>query len=1360
MILPFVRDLLADLEHSEAFDRARRHLAGGLGRRRISGLTATARALYLPLFVRASAAPCLILVADNKAAEALHTAVLTACELSAALDPKDVLRLPAHDVLPFESLSPHAEIQEARATTLWKLASAAGTTAARAPRLVIAPLEAACMRLFGRDHYNALALHLRTGEEHIPEMLVDHLLSVGYTKVDVVEMPGQLTIRGGILDVYSPEGDRPVRIDFFGDEIESIRKFDPETQRSSSTLKDALLLPLTETPVTEKLLSAINARLTRTGSAAAANLEGGETPSELQTHVSVTREGGRTGDATVFPGWEFFAPVAGATSSLLDLLGPGTRVFVEEPAMTENQGERWWNKVEQRHERSGIGSLVRPEDIYTSPWELNDRLRTFPGADLDQLGAVDILDGNNSSLSEISFSTRPTQRFHGAVPALIEAIRTLMSAEARILLTAPNQGELERLAGILQEYGLPYRIGSRAAQPGSESLAMEAASLGNSADSQRAPVIVRAALSTGVQILDLRRESAAEVVVFGANDLSDDADVSARPTPRKKSKTSAFISDFRDLKVGDYVVHVEHGIAQYCGLRVIEEAKPEPGAPPPLELMILEFADNAKLYVPLTRLDLIQKYRSTDTGPAPELNKLGNQSWAKTKARVKKAMQDMAAELLKLYAQRAAAVGTAFSPDSTLQREFEDAFPFTETDDQLNAIADIKRDMESVQPMDRLLCGDVGYGKTEVAMRAAFKAVQDGKQVAVLAPTTVLSFQHFESFKKRFSNFPVNIDLISRFRTPKQQKDTLERTSEGKVDILIGTHRIFSKDIRFQDLGLLVVDEEQRFGVRHKERLKQMRSAIDVLSMSATPIPRTLHMSLIGLRDMSVIETPPKDRMAIQTIVAKFDEKLVRTAVEIELERQGQVYFVHNRVETIYELAAKIRELVPSARVAVGHGQLPEAELERVMLAFMNGEYDVLCATSIIENGLDIPRANTIIINRADRHGLSELYQLRGRVGRSNRRAYSYLLIPPEQQLTEIARRRLAALKEFSDLGAGFKIAALDLELRGAGNMLGGEQSGHIEAIGFEMYTTMLEEAVRQLKGEGSTEHTGATVNLGISVRIDDSYIPEENQRLRMYKRVAAAGTGADFEEIRSELKDRYGAIPESVANLLAAGEIRLLCEQLTIVSVERKRVAVDEAPAQPPAPAAKHHPPARPTGAQGPSPPIPPQAPGRYIPPSNPTRFGAQPPIQPLRPGQIARPAPPVRPLQFGTRSVAQREVTNATLAVRATAAVRPANAPMLAQAGKIKSMRDMLFLKFADTSASDTFANPGKSRQGMGPDPAALMKLVARHAKGGAQFTPQGILRWPLASSKSEDVLRETRDLLEALDLTRSTADDARSQ
>jgi transcription-repair coupling factor (superfamily II helicase) len=1274
MILPFVREWMADLEHSAAFERTRRHLAAGAGRRRVSGLTATARALYLPYFVKASDAPALVLVSDNKAAEALHAAALAACELSGALDADEVLRLPAHDVLPFENLSPHGEIQEQRAAALWKIASGG-------VKLVIAPVEAACMRVFGRDYYAALALRLRSGEEHIPEMLVEHLLQVGYTQVDVVEMPGQVSVRGGILDVYGPEMERPVRVDFFGDEIESLRRFDPETQRSSSAVDEVLLLPLTETPATEALLSAINKRLTKKF----------EKSAELADGQNLDGDAGR--GATVFPGWEFYAPVAGAKSSLLELMGKQTRVFVEEPAMVQNQGERWWNKVEQRHERAGIGTLVRPGDLYLSPWELQDALRAYCGCELDQLGAVDVLEGDRSDASEIEFATRPTMRFHGSIPSLIDQLKMLMAGEARVLIAAPNQGEVERLAGLLQEYGVAYRIGSRVEQGASASMFSETSYM---AGDLRTPVIVRAAIANGVQVLDLDRTTARQVVVIGANDISDDADVMARPAARK-SKTAAFVSDFRDLAVGDFVVHVEHGIARYDGLRTIEQPDGTN-----LELMILTFDAEAKLYVPLTRLDLIQKYRSTETGPAPVLNRLGSQSWQKTKARVKKAMEDMAEELLKLYAQRKAAVGTAFSPDSNMQREFEDAFDFNETDDQLRAIVDIKTDMESTQPMDRLLCGDVGYGKTEVAMRAAFKAVQDGKQVAVLTPTTVLCFQHFESFKRRFSKFPVVVEMLSRFRTTKEKKDVMERVAEGKVDILIGTHALLGQGLKFHDLGLLVVDEEQRFGVRHKERLKQMRAAIDVLSMSATPIPRTLHMSLVGLRDMSVIETPPKDRMAIQTIVAKFDEKLIRTAVEVELERGGQTYFVHNRVETIYELAAKIRELVPQARVVVGHGQMPEAELERVMLAFMDGEYDVLCATSIIENGLDISKANTIIINRADRHGLSELYQLRGRVGRSNRRAYAYLLIPPEQQLTEIARRRLAALKEFSDLGAGFKIAALDLELRGAGNMLGGEQSGHIEAIGFEMYTTMLEEAVSRLKGEGREERPQVTVNLGVSLRIDESYIPEEGQRLRMYKRIAGAESEAVLTEVRAELEDRYGKPPESVLHLLAAGEIRLTCERLGIAQLERKRTAV-EGPAAPkkaaPAPAA-------------------------------PRRDVAHAGYRPL-PGRFGQ-APVAANLQFSSRAALNRPVSNATRAVRET----------VGQAGRLGAMREMLYVTFSEK----LHAAPVEGTAGV--DVGVLMKLVARHAKNGAQLTPQGVLKWPLSGAGAEVVLRETRELLAMLE------------
>jgi transcription-repair coupling factor (superfamily II helicase) len=1176
MILPFVRDIFAELEHSSGFERVRRHLSLGTGRRRVSGLTKTARALYIPLMARAAKQPVIVVVADNKAAEALEPMLRAGCELTGAVDPARVVRLPAHDVLPFENLSPHPDIQEQRAAALWKLATGAVS-------ILIAPVEAAALRLFDRDYYAGLAVTLKRGEEIDMELLTGHLASVGYTQVDLVEMPGQFTRRGGILDVYSPEADRPARIEFFGDEIETLRTFDPETQRSLAPMDETELAPLTETPVTERLLAAVHGRLNRQ------RVEGED--------EEMAAEMASAGGVSVFPGWEFFSAVAGAEKSLLTLT-PKCALFIEEPAMVRNQIERWWNKVEQRHERSAMGSLITPEDIYLRPEVLQGMLDRHMGLDLDQLGVVDVLDVDNT-LGEIELNTRPTARFHGSIPALTEQMKSLMAAGTAIVLAAPNQGDVERLATVLREYEIPYRLGSRAARPGGETVLDEASYL---AGEQRVPVIVRTPLSAGVSFGD------ANLVLFGANDVSDDADVAARPEP-KRSKTAAFVSDFRDLTVGDYVVHVEHGIAQYQGLREIEQDGFT------LEFMILEFAEAAKLYVPLTRLDLIQKYRSTDTGPAPVLNRLGSQQWTKTKARVRKAIEDMSGELLKLYAERATAQGTAFSKDNAFQREFEDSFDYTETEDQLSAIRAIKYDMEQPTPMDRLLCGDVGYGKTEVAMRAAFKAVQDGKQVAVLTPTTILSFQHFETFKKRFAQFPINVEMISRFRTAKEQKIIVERVETGKVDILIGTHRLLSKDIKFQDLGLLIVDEEQRFGVRHKERLKQMRHAIDVLSMSATPIPRTLHMSLVGLRDMSVIETPPKDRMAIQTVVAKFDEKIIRSAVEVELERGGQVYFVHNRVETIYEIAARIQELVPAARVVVGHGQMGEKDLEKVMLAFMHHEYDVLVATTIIENGLDIPLANTMLINRADRHGLSELYQLRGRVGRSNRRAYAYLLIPPEKELTEIARRRLAALKEFSDLGAGFKIAALDLELRGAGNMLGGQQSGHIEAIGFELYTSMLEAAVKEMKGETSEERPATQLNLGIALRIDESYVPEENQRLRLYKKIAGASSEKALDEVRAEMEDRYGTPPDATVYLLEAGLIRLECERMGIAQVDRKRAELQ---------------------------------------------------------------------------------------------------------------------IRFMENAAVD---------------PQHLMRMVARNAKRGAQFTPQGLLKYPLAATRSDEVLLEIHEVLAQL-------------
>src|SRR5277367_5956149 len=1112
MLLPFVRELFTDVEMLPAFTRVASHLKEGTGRIRVSGLTPTAKAVLLVLFQRATARPIIFVVNDNRTVEEFIPILRGFCELTAACDPEAVISLPARDVLPYQNLSPHPELQEERATALWKIATGAAS-------IVVSPVAATAIRLRSSDYYADLARTVRRGESFDLEALLAHLNTVGYTSTDVVEMPGQYAVRGGILDVYSPEADRPLRIEFFGDEADSIRKFDPTSQRSSNPVDEALLLPLTETPVSEHLLGAIHTRLS--GKRIAGNEE-------------IVEAAVRAGGVNVFPGWEFYSPLAGADSPIFDLV-PRAAVLLDETDQLKQEFDRFWTRVGEAHERSEVGNLVRPEDLYIPPDDWWNNTAALPGADIEHLGIT--RDLNEDS---VAFLTQPSPRFHGAVPSMLAEVQKLNADGKRVLFAVPNIGEVERLADVFTEYNVSFKLGSRTR--GGESYADETSYF---AGEVLTTTLATAYIPDGVLLPE------ANLAVFGARDLFDESESVATRPQRSKSKVSAFLSDFRDLQAGDYIVHVEHGIGQYQGLKEINHGDG------PAEFMLLEFADAARLYVPLTRLDLVQKYRSSE-GAKPVLSHLGTQSWAKTKSRVRKAMKDMADELLKLYAERKTAVGHAFPPGSEFVREFEDSFEFNETEDQAQAIKDVMSDMESTLPMDRLLCGDVGYGKTEVAMRAAFKAVGDNKQVAVLAPTTVLAFQHYETFKQRFAPFPISIEMISRFRNPKQQKEILQKSEAGKIDILIGTHRILSKDLKFSDLGLLIVDEEQRFGVRHKERIKQMRKQVDVLTMSATPIPRTLHMSLVGLRDMSVIETPPKDRMAIQTVVASWDEKLIQSAVEQELERGGQVYFVHNRVDTIFEIAAKLQVLVPKARIIVGHGQMSEGQLEKVMFQFMHHEADILVSTTIIENGLDIPLCNTILINRADRLGLSELYQLRGRVGRSNRRAYAYLLLPSEIELTPIARRRLAALKEFSDLGAGFKIAALDLELRGAGNLLGGEQSGHIEAVGFELYTQMLERAVREMKGEIPPDEIPTQLNVGLNIRIPVEYITEENQRLRMYKRIAGIETDAQLDDVRSELQDRYGEPPPAVVHLLDYASLKLQAARVGAINVERKRDLVN----------------------------------------------------------------------------------------------------------------------------------------------------------------------------------------------------------
>ena len=870
MILPFVREFFADVEKVPAFARAvaqvRRPQFGGIegkggtGRIRVSGLTPTGKALVYPLLQRTTSRPIVVVVSDNRMVEELLPLLRSLVDLSGAGSPDGVIPLPAYDVLPFQNLSPHPEIQEARASALWKIATGAA-------EIVITPLAATAMRLREANFYAGLAKVIRRGEMIDTERLLEHLRIVGYSQVDVVEMPGEIAHRGGLIDVYPPEAERPVRIELFGDEVESIRKFDPETQRSAASTDEVVLLPLTETPVEEETLAAINARLT------GERLAGSEELIERTVRAS---------GVAVFPGWELYAPVAGARENFFDLL-PNSVVILDEPDALEDVHEAWWTRVTEAHERSLIGNLVRPEDLYLSPERWHERLRGSTILAVEQLGIEDSDDAEHLVLQ-----TQPTTRFHGSVAAMTEEVGRLTREGKRVMFAVSSTGEVERLADVFNEYNVSFRIGSRTPKPGNEVFVDESTYF---AEDVAATIIVKGYVPEGVALPE------ANLVLFGARDLFDESEVSLGRPQRQKSKVSAFLSDFRDLAIGDYVVHMEHGIGQYQGLREIPQ---EDGGT--VEFMILEYAEGARLYVPLTRLDLVQKYRSSE-GVKPVLNRLGTQQWQKTKSRVKKAMKDMAEELLKLYATRRTAEGHAFASDNEWQREFEDTFEFSETEDQNSAIADVKRDMEAPTPMDRLLCGDVGYGKTEVAMRAAFKAVSDNRQVAVLAPTTVLAFQHYNTFRQRFAAFPIKVEMLSRFRTAKQQKETIAKIEAGGVDIVIGTHRLLSKDVKFSDLGLMIVDEEQRFGVRHKERLKQLRKEVDVLTMSATPIPRTLHMSLLGLRDMSVIETPPKDRMAIQTVVAAWDEKLLKSAIEKELERGGQVYFVHNRVESIYDIA-------------------------------------------------------------------------------------------------------------------------------------------------------------------------------------------------------------------------------------------------------------------------------------------------------------------------------------------------------------------------------------------------------------------------------------------------------------------------
>lgn len=1104
-----IKTLLSRFYNHPAYRRAVALLESGAPVLDVAGLHSSSRGLFVAGLVQALRRPVVFLTAKNQQVEKhLEDIRYFLAALTGRSD--TALALPGFEVDCYR-MSPHPEIAEQRTHALWRLLTSPVD-------VLVVPLESVLFRMVAPDDFAQVCKTLKVGEEYPPDQLVRNLRAGGYVYEDPVSAVGEFSQRGGIIDFFPHNYEAPVRVEFFGDTVESLRKYNPETQRSIETVAQVEMVPMREGCPTVPQLQWWAEIATETWPL-------DEDAKSLRERVQAAASG------QTFPAFEFLMPLTEPLRGTLFDYTPDFLFVIDEPESLQSEAQAFLKTMEARYAELAAAQMpaLSPEHLALTPDEILSRLQRHMRVNLRDLGT---LSPNNDQ--ELFLHTQPVRTYHGLMKDVIADVRKSYENGEATLCVLSSLGRAERLLDIFNEYDLPAALIQKPADgmvpdaPAEDPLA-----------AARGVFATTGNVSHGFAFPEIG------LTLFTSSDLFDETEVRLAARRRKNAR-AAFFSDFRDLREGDYVVHLDHGIGQYQGLRKLgfsDEVK---------EFMLILYRDDHKVYVPVENLDLIQKYAGAGEAK-PMLDKLGGATWAKTKARIKKSMRDMADELLRLYAERRMAQGHAFSPDGHWQREFEDAFEFDLTPDQEAAIVEMKRDMEATQPMDRLICGDVGYGKTEVAMRGAFKAAIEGKHVALLAPTTVLAFQHFNTFTSRFASFPIRIELISRLRSKREQQKVLEDLEAGKVDIIIGTHRLLSADVKFPDLGLLIVDEEQRFGVAHKERLKKLKTQVDILTLSATPIPRTLHMAMTGIRDLSVIETPPKDRIAIQTLVVKFDSSVIRSAINLELSRRGQVYFVHNRIETIYSRAAALQQLCPDARVGVAHGQMREGELETIMLKFMNHEFDVLVSTTIVENGLDVSLANTIIIERADTFGLSELYQLRGRVGRSNRRAYAYLLVPPEDSLTELARKRLAAIREFSDLGSGFRLAAMDMEIRGAGNLLGGEQHGHINAIGFELYNQLLEQAIQERKEERPAVEVKTSINLNLDIRIPEEYIGDAGQRLRMYKRIASVASEEELAQIKAEIVDRFGKYPEALENLFEYAGLRILTNALMVHSVERQ---------------------------------------------------------------------------------------------------------------------------------------------------------------------------------------------------------------
>jgi len=1092
----------------------------------LSGVRGSSRGWLAHRLTARLAAPLVMVAESFQRAETLLEDARFFC------GPAAVSYFPHWDTMPYDAFSPQKDLIAQRFQALLSLR--AGTC-----RVLVTTAQALMQQMLPLGELERTTFHLQPGERYPRPALVARLMEAGYSRVDLVEAPGEFSVRGDIIDVFTILGDHPARLNFFDDELETLHAFDVTSQRSLDTLS-----ALTVYPASEGAVSA------RTAEAALRRLPDFKTAMQPEVYRQLWSY---LEQASPFPGFEQLLPLLyGQADWLLAHVPPQAVVLLDEPPLLNRRMEEFHEEVLREHEMAlQQGQIALPvEALYRSPAQVKAELSSRYGVYMQALrqeGGTDTLVcpfADNVTLR--SQAVASTHNAHTALEQLVAALKDWRAAGVPVYLAARSETSAERMRQVLAQFELGTVLAEvdAALDAEIEAAVQVAAGADPGKPEPRDMAILRNNVREGFRVVDGGGETRFALVT--EDELLGEK---ARQRHVKKSNLQNFVASLGDLKPGDAVVHVEYGIGRYEGLRTLDAAGAEG------DFLVLSYVGDDKVYVPVYHFNQVQKYTGVE-GRAPALSRLGDGSWQRAKGRAAREIHDMAEELVRVQAARRAREGTAFPPNEALIAEFEEAFPYEETEDQSRTIQEVLRDMCAESPMDRLVCGDVGFGKTEVAMRAAYLAVLGGKQVLMLVPTTILAQQHFDTFTRRFADFPVNIDVLSRFRNPKDQRAVAQAFANGEVDILIGTHRLLSKDIKPKDLGLLIIDEEQRFGVGHKEKIKQLKTQVDVVTLSATPIPRTLQMSLTGVRDLSIINTPPMDRVAIRTRLVKSSDYIIQEAVEREVRRGGQVFFVHNRVETIHAFGSYLRSLLPRLRMAIAHGQMAEKQLEEVMLAFVHGDVDLLLTTTIIESGLDIPRANTIIINNADHYGLSQLYQLRGRVGRSNLQAYAYLLTSPEKILTEVAQKRLTLLQELNDLGAGFRIASHDLEIRGAGNLLGHEQSGHINALGLELFTQMVNEAVAELQGEAEQAAKAIDalkLDLGFPYLLPEGYIESTQQRLDLYKRLAEVTTEAEMWDTRQMLEDRFGELPAQVQQLFNLIHVRVRALTFGLSALERK---------------------------------------------------------------------------------------------------------------------------------------------------------------------------------------------------------------